>query len=367
MAEDYTLIPQIKLWTGYNDNILFERQDEQGDFAGILTGILEFSTIAERYNIKGRAAGDIVRYFNKSEFDEENFFLDLKGNYRISARWSTEAFFGFIKDTTLDSFLEDTGRVTRRSDVHRYRARLGAAYQLTEVSNLDFNYNFRRNNFKDRGRVDTNANIFRLRYSKDLKTQRDTFITQASYGFTRSSTVDSDTGALEVGWNHDFTNRLRFTSLVGGRYTQQRLTDGDDTDRWGALADLRLTYQTGQLETANIGFRNDLRPNTNGELLIVYRLFADYSRRITERLTGVISGRISYSDLDDRDADDIDVIFWEIRPILTYAFTPRHSLELGYWFQQSIDRNRSEDESVDRNRIWLAFTFNFQNLLDLWN
>jgi hypothetical protein len=369
-AETYTLVPSVKVWGGYDDNIRFSRFDKRGDWAGILTGVLEFSTLAERYNITGRAAADIIRYVDENDFDRENYFLDLRGNYRISSRWSADAFFGFTKDTTLDSFLEDTGTVIDISEVYRYRARAGLNYQLTELTNLDFEYRFRRNDFKDDRRVDTTANIFTLRYNKNLATQRDTFITEASYGFTRSDTTDSDTVTVQLGWNHDFSPRLRFTGLLGPRYTQQRFDNRlrDDSNQWGALSNLLLTYQSGELDTARIGFRNDLRPDSEGDLLIVYRLYADYTRKITERLTGVISGRVSYSQRDDEDVrDELERTFWEIRPVLTYALTQRFDLELGYWFQQQIDDNRDDDKSVERNRVWFAFTCNFQNVMDLWN
>ena len=146
-AADLKVEPSLELRVEYDDNLDFDDQDEIDDFAGnAITQLrLDYVTELSRVSLIGKA--DVLRYFDETDFDRENFLLGFDAGYRLSSRWSFAGNFEFRKDETIDSQLEETGQAFDRNTVETYDAAGGLFYQLTELSDIGFNTDYRKRNY----------------------------------------------------------------------------------------------------------------------------------------------------------------------------------------------------------------------------
>ena len=135
-AQDVTLMPSLKISTLYDDNLDFDQKDEKDSFGANAVPSLTLSYASELllFNITGEV--DVIKYFSETDFDRTNQFYGLDGRYQMSPRWNFTGNFGYRKDETIDSILEETGQSFERNRVTTYDGGAGLYFQLTELSDI---------------------------------------------------------------------------------------------------------------------------------------------------------------------------------------------------------------------------------------
>jgi hypothetical protein len=360
-AQDITLIPSISLSGEYDDNVTFSRNEENDDYAGIVSPGFRLDYASELLSFKTSALVDVLRYYDDSDLDTENWKYALNGVYRLVERWSVSGDFSYIKDETLDSELEETGIVFRRDERERLNAGGGISYVLSELSDIGAEYSYSKTDYDDKGLDDYDRSSVSLSYNRKFNNGLDVISVTPQYSRGNSDESKVDGYRLTVGWTHLPSETYRLGVSLGVRYTTTDYDDNrNDSNNWGGVADINLR-KSGENYSVKVGFNSDVyyKPST-AEVIQVFKVYGDYSRRILERLSMGVRGRVSLAKSEDDDAaDDDDIWYFRVDPFLRYMLTENHSLRLAYTYQQEYDKNFNDDERTDRNRVSLTLNFNF--------
>lgn len=366
IAADVTIIPSLSLKGEYNDNVYYDRINEVDDYIGHINPALKFDYVSELLALKANADVDFLYYSDETDLDKKNQLYELEGGYQIFERWKISGDYSYRKDTTHDSYLEETGRVTELEDVRRYIAGGGLSYEINERSDIDIDYAYSIIYYEDDSSTDHERHTIALSYNNILKNNLDIISLQPSYShinayssYENLDISETDTYVLAFIWTHPFNETLLLKSKLGGRYTEQSYNDErQDQDNWSGVADINLT-KTAQNYSVRMGYFHDLYTDSDGDQIEVYRIYCNIDRKMTERLRFRIYGtlyRSSEDALSDNDNDE-DTRFYKITPSLYYEITENHYLELGYSY--SNENIENEIGERDRHRVWLNITFAF--------
>ena len=361
VAKDVTVVPSITLRGEYDDNVYFTRTDEISDYLAIISPALTLDYASELLNLEANGIVDVLRYVDETDINTENQRYTINGGYRLMERWALSGNFSYIKDTTLDSELEETGIVYMREDRERFNAGAGLSYQVSELSDMGVNYAYSKTDYDERWLEDYDFNSINFSYNRKFNDGLDVLTVEPRYTRLISENNDSHGYRLMLGWTHRPSETYQFRVLLGPRYTVQKFEDtGETTSNWGVVGDINL-QKTAEIYSILVGFASDVfnRPSTD-TLNQVFRLYTRLSRRITERFRAQVYSRISMTRPDYEDvSNEEDIYYFVVTPSLNYYFTENHYLSLSYSYQQQYDRNIEDDPRIARNRVWLSVNFNF--------
>jgi hypothetical protein len=365
LAADMSITPSIKLQETYDDNVTFARTDEQDDFVTSINPEVTLSYATELVHLETEAAVDVLRYQDDSDLDTENYHLKLDGAYRMTDRYTLSGEFAFLKDTTLDSELEETGLVNRREDRERYTAGGGLSYQLSERSNVGMEYTHTETEYDAPGQVDYDSDSVVLSYNRTFNDQRDVFTIQPYVTYRDSDTSKADNYGLSFGLAHGFSQTLHLTAFLGARYTRTEQVvpwwvsedEKADENNWGGVADVRLT-KTGEILSGTIGYSRDIYFDAQGEPIETDRIHLTADREITRRLRVGFSGSLYFTESEGEFQFE-DSRHFELNPSLNYRLTERHWLRMAYSYAHHYDKTAPDNEKYDRHRVWVLLDFRF--------
>lgn len=356
-AEKLDILPTLVITGGYDDNILFNRTDTIGDSYIKVRPGLDVNVASERYDVGLDAYGEVYRYLEAKELDVENHKFNFDGGYNLSNKWSIRGRAFYLKDTTLDSELDDTGRVGIRENREQYHAFGQLGYALDEISILNTNYVYTKTNYESEGRVNRDAQNLDLSYERWLNDRVDRVSVTPSYGWALTDQgTDYDYYRLIIGWTHIFSETLQTRNIIGYGYTET--THEEDTSSnqvWNADLSVTKSSETTQWK---LGFRSDIRLDSLGELIEVDRVYLNLGYNLTERFRFLFYGSYYISrpvDVFNR----ADTTYFILRPAITYGITPYHSLALSYRYQNDYNHEIDTDPQKDRNTVEFALNFLF--------
>jgi outer membrane protein assembly factor BamA len=376
MAQDVTFIPSIDLRGEYDDNVLYTRTYETGDFITRVKPALKMDYATELLKVTSNVAVDIFRYMDETDLDTENQDYGLDGRYQITERWSLSGNCSYVKDTTLESELETTGLADIRQERKRYGGGGGLTYQISEVADAGVDYSHSKTVYEYELSTDYDLDSIALFYNRRLGNQLDMLTFQPYYSWYDSTASKVDNYGLSIGWLHPFSETFSITAFGGARYTKTKymyqilsfeIIEGiiypeyvkvDEKDgSWGATADIAMK-KTGETYTTSIGYNRDLSYTSYGEPIDSDRIYFRGDKRLTERLRASLAGSL-YFNKSQGESENRDERYYSISPSLGYNLTEYHSLRLGYDYQQSLNKILVTDRRADRNRVWLALQFKF--------
>ena len=351
------MTPSLKLTGGYNDNILFNRTATIDAYYTSVKPEISLKLESDRYNLGLDTYAEIFRYPEEKDLDYESYRYDMGGSYQISERLNILSNFGYIKDTTLDSELEETGRVVEREDRKRYQGDSTLSYEFNEVSEIDMEYLYRSTEYESRDRVDRTANRVRLAYRRWFNSRLDRLILRPSYTIADTEdNQDIEYYNFSIGWTHIFSETLLMRNFIG--YGQTITTkNGDKDSTWTGNADFSIT-RTGELLSFRMGIRNNINLDANGELEEVDRFYLNLDRKMTERVSANLYGSI-YANRPPGELNSVNSVFYDIRPGLSYAITENHVLNAFYRYSYEEDRTNSNNQERTRNVIELNLVFQY--------
>ena len=358
-SNEVALVPSLKVAGEYDSNINFSRENEINDYLGIAIPGLAFTYNTELLTIRSVNFVEVYRYFDETDFDKENQYYQLGAEYKLTEKWNVSASGLYFKDSTLDSFLDETGIVTDRKDRIRYDIEGNTFYQITELDQIGIDYLYRNVDFRDKDRVDYDSNSIDLVYNRRLSDQRDTLRFQPGYVYRDSDENETDSYSFSVGWLRQYSETLNSRILLGVQYTDISYKyDRPDYDFWGGKADLNLT-KNWETTSGTIGYSRDLRGNANGDLVEVDRFYCNIQKKIYGRLGAGFNGRLIFSSEEGDDTSSGDTRYFLVNPSIFYNLTENHLLRLGYSYANEDDDEFDDDSISDRHRVWLGFEFNF--------
>jgi len=355
------LLTSVGLRQEYNSNIYYTKTDETDDSISRVIPSLRFTYDTEILKLSALAGWDAFLYWDNTDQNRINQRYGLNGDYRLTERWSVSALARYVKDSVQDSQLDETGSVERGlSDRERLNVGAGVDYAVSERSDIGADYNYQKTDFDRKSSVDTEAHGVRFFYRRKLKNQRDVITIFPRFVWGNSDDWDAYNSTLNFRWAHPFSETLDTSIALGARHSRVNYkNDSDDTDNWGAVADMWLRKR-GELTTGRLGFSNNLATRTNGEIINVSRLYTNLDHRLSQRFGLGFRGSIYYSNLIENSPEtDDDRWYFDVTPSAFYRLTERHLLRLSYSYNHQKLLDVDDNDTIDRQRIWLQLTFNF--------
>jgi hypothetical protein len=356
-AAEITATPSLNLKVEYDDNINFDSKDEIDDFSGSVIPGLRFNYLAEllEFNIYGEV--DVKRYYDETNFNRTNQLYSFDSKYRMLERLYLLGEFEYRKDETIDSQLEETGRVFESDRRERYYADGGLRYQISELSEVGPNFSYEKTNFSSKEDDDYDLYRISLTYTKEFQNQRDTINLIPSYAKYNSDIQDADGYRFEIGWKRLLGETITSDIVVGPRYTRIDRKDKDNSDNdWGGIGKIEIAKK-GETFIGNIGYSHDIRSSSQGEIIQVDRLYLNLDKKILERFGFKFEGSGYYSKNESGDKDKVR--YFVLTPSIYYMLTEYHLLELFYSYQNQVEMDDPGNPSYQRNRIWLNLKLEF--------
>ncbi len=292
-SAETNLLTSVGLRQEYNNNIFYTRSDETDDFISYVIPSLNLTYATEILNLSALADWDGWLYWDNSDQNRLNQRYGLNVGYRLTERWSVSANGRYVFDSVQDSQLDETGSVeSGLSDRQRLNVGAGLDYAISERTNIGADYDFQNTDFERDSSVDTKLHSIRVYYRRRLQNQRDVISIFPQFTWADSDDWDAYNSTLNFRWAHPFSETLDSSITVGVRHTRVNYKDDrDDTNNWGGVADMWLRKR-GELTTGRVGFSNDLRTRTNGEIINVSRLYTDIDHSLSRRFGVGFSGSI---------------------------------------------------------------------------
>ena len=382
-GSDFTFNPSLQFRGEYDDNINFDNDNEISDWLGVFIPSLKASWKTPRLNINGSAGAEIRRFCSESQFDDEYQRYKIESSYQFLERLTLEAGGSYTKDSTLDSELEETGIVENLYDRERYTLNTGARYQLGERVFTSLHYNYGDTSYDDPGNTDYDSHSVVGSISYLFRNQRDQVFLQPTYYRYKSEVSKVDNYGLSLGWNRTLSEKLTLSCYLGLRYTDteynyhyyvpvfdpvngtltwQKRKETISEDDIGGTADMSLS---GRTETLNytLAYNRDLTYTSTGSPIDRDRFTGSINWTINQRLRSGFDAGLYFSKSND-DYSSEDSTYFYLHPHLSYRLMKNHYLQLHYRYARTKDKTLKDNDSYDRNRIWLALVFNFPKLLD---
>jgi hypothetical protein len=306
---------------------------------------------------------DILSYLDESDLNRVNQYYRLDGNHRLGQRWDVLAGFRYYDDTTLNTYLQETGRVVERIDRQYVYAMGGIAYDISTISSIDANYIYEQARYEDDVFPDYDRNRVNLRYRHRLKSQQDELSIGPSFYRRTNDLNDTDYASLDLGWERDWSDITNTFASIGARYTTVEDNDGDDEDNWGARARFNLRRQ-GLASEITFEYYHDLATLVDGTDVNVDNFLLRYDYRLTERFGMGINGRLVFSyDLFSNQNTVADNRYYRIEPFLFYRLTEDFRMYLRYSYQNSSQDLVDSEDTRERNRAWIEFKYELPMML----
>jgi hypothetical protein len=348
-ADSLGLTPTISINGGYDDNILFSRTEPVTDsYLGAIPEI-DLSLASELYKVNLISRSEIVRYLEEKDLDYESYHHKLGAEYLFSPVWTYSGVFAYKQDTTLQSELEESGRVVSREERVLMQADNSLVYSHSKLSEIEIEYQYRSIEYESDERVDHISHRIQLPFQRWFNNYLDRVTLRPSYKRTETEDGGSiDYYNFTVGWLHEFSPTMQLKNFVGYGYAQTT-RDNDQDFTQGGNFDLSLTLND-EIYSVRIGLRSNLNVDTEGDLREVDRFYCRIRKKITERLSTGINGSV-YINRSPENYDLVDTVFYNLRPELSYEITENHYLKAFYRYSLEEDQTVSDNRYSTRNVI----------------
>lgn len=373
-AGETTLTPVLSLGARYDNNVLFDRNVVIDDYSSVVNPSLALNHKTERTDLNLGADIKFVNYLDETELDNTKQVYEFNVNSQLSERLNGQAKARYIRDTLLDSELEETGVVYNQEDRERINTQGGVNYSLSQKSRLGALYNFTYTDYEERTRADRNDHSVGIAFSRFFNEGLDSLSVSPRYRYILLSHYkDSDDNtvkgtevhnfSLNLGWTHKSSEVGTIRLFLGGRYTEERpIKSGNDTDAEkrdysGVVADFSYTIKD-EISDLRIGYRRDINIDANNDLREMDRLYTYYHYMLTERSRAGIDANIYLTRTENQDGNDSDTRYLDIQPKISYSLTERHYLQLAFRYSLQYD-DTEEDETIDRSQLLLTLVFRF--------
>jgi hypothetical protein len=380
-AAEWKIDPTIQFRAGYNDNIRMNIDDKISSAEARLSPSAVFSVETPESGVSGDLRFDFRRYEDDSNLDDNNVRF-LTNSYHRMERSELGLDLDFIKDTTLDSQLENTGLVFDRTT--RYRVNVGPnwTYNLDERTNARFGYTYsdvRYNNTGETGFVDFHINSGQASLQRILNERTVASITLSHSQTSNDNQVDSKNTGLQGGGSYRFSETLSASLFAGVRRTKadfsqtsqipiflgntligfRPLTEDVSRSDWGYTFSGGLTkdFLRGQTD---LSASRDISNDINGIPIEVTRLRWKNLYRFSETLSGNLNLELYKSETNNNARNSLNRNYYRIEPRFNWDFEQFWRISGSYRYTKQTFDNTSDDAT--QNAAYLTLTYRWPRI-----
>ena len=380
-AAEWKIDPTIEFRAGYNDNITLRIDDEASSAEARLSPSAVFSVVTPTSGASGRLRFDFRRFEDDSNLDDNNVRF-VTSSYHRRERSELGLDLDFIKDTTLDSQLENTGLVLDRTT--RYRVNIGPSwsYNLDARTEARFGYNYsdvRYNNTGETGFVDYHLNSGQASLQRVLNERTMASITLSHSQSSNENQVDSKNTNLQGGGSYRFSETLSASLFLGVRRTEADfsqsslipifsgdeligfipLTEDVSRSDWGytfsgSLSKDFLRGQTG------LSASRDISNDVNGIPIEVTRLRWNNLYRFSEILSGNLNIEFYRSETNNNARNSLNRDYYRIEPRFNWDFQQFWRISGSYRYTKQTFDNTGGDAT--QNAAYLTLTYRWPRI-----
>ncbi|HHH44241.1 MAG TPA: hypothetical protein ENK49_08895, partial [Gammaproteobacteria bacterium] len=363
-SAEWKIEPAVAVRAGYNDNLRLNIDDEISTVETALSPSTVFSVTTPESGLSGGLLFNFRRFEKDSNLDENNVTFDMNAFHRME-RSQVGLNASIVKDSTLDSQLEDTGVVFDR--VRRVQISGGPnwTYGITERTQASLGYGYtdvRYLNADETGFTDFTAHNFQAGLSRIISERTTTSITLLHTRNDNDNGVKSNTTNLQGGLSYQFSETLsasisagvRRTETDASRNTLVPIFAGDTIIGFVPLAqdvsnsssgytfngNMRKKFLRG--ETGLTASRN-ISNSTNGVPIEVTRLGWNNEYRFTELLSASLSVSLYSSKTDSSVTSSLNRDYYEIRPGVSWRLREFWDISASYNYKKQTFDNTSDD------------------------
>ena len=222
-AAEWSVEPSVGLRTEYNDNINLSPAPHPDVWGIKLSPDVKFSGETETLKVTGGLNVRINRYFGEGGLDTIDHTLSLRSNYKAE-RDLLGLNIDSIRDSTLLSELATTGTVQVRRQRNLLTANPTWTRALTDATSLSASYSYTNVHYDD------SANSGLINYGDQSASvgiqskldERNVVNVTAYYDRyeTKPAEFRASTYGVQGGYDHDFSETLNGSFVVGLRRTQ---------------------------------------------------------------------------------------------------------------------------------------------------
>jgi len=380
-AAEWEIDPTITFRTGYTDNLRLNVDDKVSTAEVKLSPSAKFSVATPESGVSGNLRFDFRRFEDDSNLDDNNVRLITDAYHRME-RSSLGLNLGLIKDTTLDSQLENTGLVFER--VTRYQVNGGPSwtYNLDNRTNARVSYTYsdiQYNNTEGTAFTDFRIHSGVTTLRRVLSEKSDASATLSYNQTSNDNKVDTNNTNLQGGGSYRFSETLSASLFVGVRrtgvdFSQSSLipifsgetiigfiplTEDVSRSDWGYTFDGNISkvFLRGQ---ARLSASRNISNDVNGLPIEITRAGWNNTYRFSETLSGSLIFSFSKSETSNNARGGLNRDFYQVEPGLSWNFSKLFYITGSYTYsRQTFDT--SSDDAI-RNAAYLTLTYQWPRI-----
>lgn len=365
-AGSFFFYPEITLSGLYDDNVFAADDDEESDFAAVLSPRLRAQSNFSRHAVSLEVGGELARYQDNDELDYEDFYALTDGRLDITRNDILSANLGVRRlhedpsdpdfnegDDEVTKFWQDTAGLSYRRNFTRFFTVLGGDFTRYDFEDTD------TTNEDDR---DRNQYAGRLRLGYQVSPRFNGFV-QGVYDIRRYDETPDDQGrdrdsegfSVRAGTEIDITSIL--FGEVGVGYTHRDYDDSDLDSVDGVGFGGSLTWNVTPLTTIALDAEGEIQETTVGQgedeasANFQKRVILDVNHELLRNV--LLNANVGY--IRD-DFEGIDRSDNTIRAGAGVSYLLNRHLSLDATYDFSTRSSDEDDEEYIRNRFLVGVT-----------
>jgi hypothetical protein len=383
VGADWSLVPSITQKSEFNSNLNSSSVNKLSDFIFSINPSAVFSYTTERVLLQGSLGLNQLLYVKYTGYNHTDQNYRINGQYQMTPRINLSLYTSFISDSTAQEEYLTSGLIITRTPRLSFMVSPGMTYNLTERLSTSLNYSFNKVDYQPKTTEFQNYQNY-LTQSVSLTWQylwndRTTLFSTVSgtwSEYTGSTSSEYKTLLMYLGFNHSYTEKLKFNFAAGLNYsfysTNSQVTnfsqfpffvlsptqtqEGTNASPYFSLG---ATYQWTKKLNLFANFNRNQSSSAYGYVAQVNALNFGLGYQFTERLSSSVRAGYYFSN-QSRDRGQNQSTSFSINPQFSYKITERLTASAVYrFFNNHYGSSGQSSSSAHAHDVWLMFTYSY--------
>jgi len=375
-SAEWKIDPTLSFRAGYNDNLRLSVDNKVSTAEATFSPSAVFSVATPTSGASGTLGFDFRRFEADSNLDDNNSRFEIKSFHSLE-RSRLGLDLGFIKDTTLDSQLQETGLAFDRIRRQSITASPNWTYAFNERTRVSANYSYSDVEYKNPGDirfVNYTLNSAQASLTRVMNEKTTSSITLSGSQTDTDNDVKSVNLNLQGGASYQFNETLSGSLFVGARRTT---TDFSRTSRIpnpiGVIllprsvtnrssgvtfsASLTKSFLRGEI---GLSASRDVSNDSNGQPIEVTRLSSSSLYRFSDILSANLRLEFYNSQSNDNVGSSLNRNYIQIEPGFNWALKKFWSLSGSYRYRKQTFDDIKDDAT--QNAAYLTLTYRWPRI-----
>jgi hypothetical protein len=366
-AQDWVVKSGISQRVQYNTNLLLTPNDEVNTFGSVTTPYVTVERDGPNSRMTLDGKFKFAEYLDHSELDSQDQLVNFSGTKDVSDRSTLGLTAAFIRDTTLESEQDISGRFLDESvRFTRWQADPSWTYWLSPVDKMTLSGDYQTVFYASDLKTDYQYYGGSVQWEHQLSEVAAVLASASYFRFDPDDILDTKTdiyGGL-VGYRYTPSERLSLTGQVGLDYDATHQDDigsgTGDSDDFGYRVKFDFDYEVSEQTKAKLLLSHDTEPSGDGRQVTRNRANVILSYQVSDLTT--LSFNAGY--LDDQDyfgsstgsnAADSQSRYYSVSPTVTFKITDDLNLDASYQFRYKT--TEADNESANDNMAFLTLRY----------